>query len=174
MTRQRHTCPYRRLAAKPARTAQYQDAWVRRDTGGTGEVTCSWCGSLQPARFMELAGQGWIVLPGDTDDQAGIGEPATSAQAARSKAGWLAARGVPAACGRRAAAIARAAEREWEEHGAPLAPGARQGEVRFLHLSAAHRAAFARLHDTGKLAIGFPGAFYVTPWFMTAGDWDEQ
>ncbi len=42
-----------------------------------------------------------------------------------------------------------------------------QAKFYFQHLSEAERDRFIELHNAGKLNLGFPGHFYVTPFFCT-------
>jgi hypothetical protein len=127
-----------------------------------------------------ILARSWTLIPGDSDDQVTIAEPATPEQVTRAKAGWLAIPdGIAAAIRaetapryRTEAPVTRALDREWEEHWLPFLSGQRRSDFRFRHLGDEDRATFEQLHADGNLTIGFPGSFPIAPWFMAEGDWE--
>lgn len=86
--------------------------------------TCSWCGSIAPDKFMELARAGVELGPTDKTYKVYVD----------------------------AAATARGGRKFY-----------------FQHLSEEQRREFVELLRDGKLTIGFPGRFYVLPFFIRMG-----
>lgn len=76
---QQQTCPRRMSDWGPWERAENLDTW----TTGHGVIgqdrvglSCSFCGSLNPDRFMELVREGWVVGPTDKSYKAYLGRSA--------------------------------------------------------------------------------------------------
>ncbi len=80
MTDDRHTCP-RRSETGPWAQTPGVDKWENRPHGRIGQEeigsSCSFCGSLNPERFMDLLRQGWFLGPTDRSYKAYISHAAT-------------------------------------------------------------------------------------------------
>lgn len=118
-----HTCP-RRFEAPPGRYQENADTWeeghglVGQDAIGT---SCSYCGSLNPDRFLELVEQEWVVGPTDKPYKVYLSPPGRV--------------------------------------------GGREAKVYLQHLSEEQRDQFIDLYNTKQMKIGYPGRFYVLPFF---------
>ncbi len=66
-------CPRRVEAPGPWTYSQGPDTFQTRG----GEPVCSYCGSLEPERFLELAREGWDVGPTDKTYKAYLTDPAS-------------------------------------------------------------------------------------------------
>lgn len=96
-----------------------QDTWT--DRGGVAP-SCSYCGSLHPDRFMELAREGWTVGPTDKTYKAYLSTP--------------------------------------EGEGVH-----REAKFYFQHLSEQQQNEFIELVNDHTMKVGYPGHFYVLPFF---------
>lgn len=172
----KQTCP--RRATIPQQGTGEPDEW-REDRGLAGQnrigLSCSYCGSLHPDRFMELIGEGWVVGPTDKNYKAYLGKPLTAEDIADRKAQWLAAgNGVPLAIrdlgardGKDAAQIEADLEEEWNARHLPLLRDGCGQEAKFYyqHLSEAQRGEFIELYNARRMTVGYPGHLYVLPFF---------
>jgi hypothetical protein len=182
---ERHTCPRRAETFGREADKQDKDVWeTGHGLSGQDDVglSCSFCGSLNPARFLELAGQGWWVDPTDKSYKAYLARPLTDGEVADAKRRWLA--GSFATTIREAVAeqdadaggsVDAVIEREWQQMPAAGGHGAVVAKVYFQHLDEAQRDEFLRLVNDRVMRIGIPGYFYVTPFFAvprtaTGGD----
>lgn len=121
------TCPRRMAEYGPWEKTDGLDRWESRSgLVGQAEVglSCSFCGSLHPDRFMELVRDGWSVGPTDKAYKAYLQEP-------------------------------DAAEGQ----------GGKSAKFYFLHLSSEQQAEFIDLHNSRRMTVGYPGHFYVLPFF---------
>ena len=71
------TCPRRVGELGPWERGKGLDTWAIRDQ----MRTCSFCGSLHPADFMDLIEQGWVVGPTDKNYKVYLSGPAMRDQA---------------------------------------------------------------------------------------------
>jgi hypothetical protein len=175
-----HTCP-RRLESYGANQVG-ADVW-ESGHGLAGQddvgVSCSYCGSLNPDRFMQLAGEGWWVDPTDKSYKAYLARPLSDGQVAELRnADWLAgpfvARLRKAVCEQdaRRKAVDAVIEREWQQMPAARGHGADGGEgvLPASFDEAQGDEVRPPWSTTGTLRIGLPGYFYVLPFFMTRQD----
>lgn len=121
------TCPRRMAEYGPWERTESIDRW--EDRGGlVGQeaigLSCSFCGSLHPDRFLELIRKGWIVGPTDKAYKAYL-EPPQADQ------------------------------------------GGNRAKFYFPHLSPEQQDQFIELHNSRQMQIGYPGHFYVPPYFTS-------
>jgi hypothetical protein len=166
-----HLCPRR---SESAIGFPGPDRW---ETGhgvvGQDEVglSCSYCGSLHPARFMELVREGWTVGPTDKNYKAYLNAPVTDDDRERAKSRWAsgitgqAVRKTLAAEGVGADAIEARIGEYWSEHEEPYLTGRLSAKFYFQHLSIGQRHEFIELHNSKAMQIGWPGRLYVPPFF---------
>jgi hypothetical protein len=146
------------------------DTWNDRD----GYPVCSYCGSLNPDRFMECVEAGVELGPTDKNYKVYIDLPDP-------KAGELKITGSSNGEKSPGPSWTRATAQDLVEYygGAERVPHdthikwvhrtTRQtvhGKFYFMHLSDGHRTRFVELMNSGKLSLGFPGRFYVLPYFV--------
>lgn len=154
------------------------DRWEQRATGMGGQepagLSCSFCGSLHPDRFMELLEQGWILGPTDKSYKAYLARPYTDAEVADQRQRWLAnnptvraIRSLGERDGKTDEQIAADVETYRTTLPDPAAEGRTLAKFYFQHLSEAQRDRFIELHNAHQLRIGYPGRLYVTPFFAT-------
>jgi hypothetical protein len=122
MTQEQHTCPRRAETGRDNPGSPFRDSGTNLDTWRTDVAgpCCSYCGSLQPDRFMELVRAGWTVGPTDKSYKAYLAEDDAS-------------------------------------H--------RQAKFYFQHLTVGQQDEFIGLHNAKLIKFGYPGGFYVTPFF---------
>lgn len=179
----KQTCPRRMSDLGPWERAADLDEW-RPDRGVIGQdqigLSCSFCGSLNPDRFMELVRAGWVVGPTDKNYKAYLGRPRTDEDIAARKAQWLAGgAGIPKAIrelgirdGKDDAQIEADIEEEWNAHHLPMLRDGCGQDAKFYyqHLSDTQRALFIELYNEHRMAVGYPGHFYTLPFFCRRPD----
>lgn len=171
---QTQTCPRRMTEFGSWRRDEGIDTWT---TGpglvGQGAIgpSCSFCGSLNPDRFMELVREGWIVGPTDKNYKAYLDRPATEAEKQAARDRWNAS-SIGQALQRAAAAEGKTPEQAAEELDRayeteyPTANSAGQvAKFYYQHLSAEQRDEFITLYNDHRMTVGYPGHLYVTPFF---------
>lgn len=145
------------------------------------EPSCSFCGSLHPDRFMELVRAGWVVGPTDKSYKAYLHAPLTEQNKATRKAIWERKwRQVAFTSAREDTQTPTPAEvdaelaRLWDKHGKKMAWEAAyagpQYKFYFQHLNSVHRAEFVALYNDEQMSVGYPGHFYITPYFCVTGE----
>lgn len=167
-----HLCP-RRLENPGPWNLSEQDLW-EYGHGFAGQdgvgPSCSYCGSLEPDRFMELVEQGWWVDPTDKTYKAYLSEPLTDEQVAQRRADWMNSGWVrrvrDAACTDHAENLDATVEREWQEMPAAAGHGEAIAKFYFQHLSQQQQERFIELINDGSMRIGTPGHFYSLPFFI--------
>ncbi len=132
--KQTHSCPRRAEAPYRLPGDDGTDTW--QDRPGLGGATapgrsCSYCGSLHPDTFMQLAEEGWWVGPTDQPSKAYLQPPV-------------------------------------DGDGKPT--GSAEAKFYFQHLSEDQRGRFVQLLNERKMRIGYPGRFYVLPFFVQVQD----
>lgn len=168
------TCPRRMAEAGPWERAEGLDSWTT-GRGVTGQdavgLSCSFCGSLNPARFMELVHEGWIVGPTDKNYKAYLDRPATDDEKRVKKERWLAGN-IGQALKRAAEAEGKTSEQVTEELDRayeaedPMADSAGTvAKFYYQHLNAEQQAEFIELYNEHRMKIGYPGRLYVPPFF---------
>lgn len=175
---QRHSCPRRIEGAHHhlIEGADLPDQWQLRHSMGQGEpvgLACTYCGSLHPGRFLQLLGEGWIVGPTDKSYKAYLDRPYTAEEWAARKTAWLGGDAVARAVttlgerdGKTPDQIDADVEAAWAEYAAASAGGHTVAKVSFQHVVAERGVdAFCELHNSGGMRIGYPGRFYVAPYF---------
>ena len=178
-TEQRHTCPRRHESGMTDPNSPFAGSGTGLDTWTTGHgligqesigPSCSYCGSLHPNRFMELAREGWEVGPTDKNYKAYLCKPLTASEEAQQKADWIqhdavarAVREVGERDGKAPEQIAADLDEQWGK----LPRFSRGPEAKFYypHLSAEQRDEFITLHNEGRMKISYPGHLYVLPFF---------
>lgn len=79
MEAEQQTCPRRMSDWGPWERAENLDTWTTGH-GVTGQdrvgLSCSFCGSLHPDKFMELVRDSWVVGPTDKNYKAYLGRAA--------------------------------------------------------------------------------------------------
>lgn len=135
------SCPRRLNEMGPWSHTEGLDSWVtprdrrspsRRDPG----PLCSFCGSLEPGRFLELVGEGWVVDPTLKTYKAYLTE-VLHAEPATVRPGKPL---PPVVCGR--------------------------AKFYFPHLVEPQKLRFIELYNTHVMKVGFPGRFDPLPYFM--------
>lgn len=171
MSLSEHLCPRR---AESGINFPGPDRWeTGRGIVGQDKVglSCSYCGSLHPDRFMELVREGWIVGPTDKSYKVYLNAPVTDDDRERAKARWAAGatgqavRKTLAAEGVGADAIESRISKYWSEHEEPYLTGHPSAKFYFQHLSVEQQHEFIELHNSKAMVIGHPGRFYVPPFF---------
>jgi hypothetical protein len=175
----RQTCPRRMSDFGPWDRSEGLDKWTTGHRVGQDAVglSCSFCGSLNPDRFLELVREGWIVGPTDKSYKAYLGRPRTPEDIAARKAQWLVAELGIAATIRRLGEqdrktpgqIEADVEEEWQTRQLPLIENGCGQEAKFYyqHLSPEQCQEFIDLANSGRMRIGIPGYFYRLPFFCT-------
>lgn len=168
-----HTCPRRAETGRDNPDSPFHDSGTNLDVwrADAAGPCCSYCGSLQPDRFLELVRAGWTVGPTDKSYKAYLSRPATAEEMADRKAKWLAGMthdGVDDNARERGetpeefrAALADHYDREI----ARTEAFGTQAKVYFQHLSVEQQDDFIGLHNAKLIKFGYPGGFYVTPFF---------
>lgn len=148
----RHTCPRRMQEMGSWKREEGLDVW-ETGHGLVGhqekkEKSCSFCGSLHPDAFMEWIEQGAEVGPTDKSYKAYITYPGKDPE-----------------------------EGKVQEYTIPNESGGPPTEVTevygteckfyFQHLSDDQQIKFVELYNNLTMRIGYPGRFYVLPFFMT-------
>jgi hypothetical protein len=157
---ERQTCPRRMSEYGPWQREEGQDTW----TTGHGVIgqdrvglSCSFCGSLHPDRFMELVREGWTVGPTDKNYKAYLGRPHTDEEKTQRKAQWLA--GFNGST-EETTQLAGLYDRE---HAFPTC--SQEAKFYFQHLSEDQCREFIDLHNSHQMTVGAPGHFYSRPFF---------
>lgn len=168
------TCPRRIHEVGPWSREENLDSW----TTGHGVVgqdavgpSCSFCGSLNPDRFMKLVREGWIVGPTDKNYKAYLDRPATDEEKRADKERWLAS-GIAQVLKRAAEAEGKAPEQVaeelngayWSENLTADSAG-QKAKFYYQHLSAEQQSEFIALYNERRMNIGYPGRLYVPPFF---------
>jgi hypothetical protein len=166
------TCPRRMHEFGSWERAENLDSWTTRQSA-VG-LSCSFCGSLNPDRFMELVRQGWIVGPTDKSYKAYLDRPATDEEKQARKDRWLAST-VGQALKRAAEAEGKTPEQVAEEldqaYQAENPMGDSAGTAAkfyYQHLSAEQQAEFIELYNAHRMKVGNPGYLYVLPFFTAS------
>lgn len=156
MSVNQQTCPRRVSDFGPWSREEGQDQWT---TGHSAVgLSCSFCGSLHPDRFMELVRDGWVVGPTDKSYKAYLGRPVTDEEREQRRAQWVDQMS-PLGTEDRAALGGM-----WDrEHAQP--PCSQDAKFYFQHLSPDQCGEFIDLHNSKRMAVGYPGHFYVRPFF---------
>lgn len=126
--------------------------------------TCSYCGSMHPDTVMRRAEAGEIAFgPTDKGYKAYIYEAVSPELMTRYET-QARAHGIGAMI------LKEQGEAKFQEYWGrekKAVSGKHLGKFYFQHLSEGQRSHFIHLHNTRKMQIGFPGRFYVTPYFCT-------
>ena len=176
------TCP-RRMAIIPSEGMAGPDEWRADRAGLIGQggvgLSCSYCGSLHPDRFMELVRQGWIVGPTDKSYKAYLGRPVTDEDRARRKEAWHSdPQGIVAtvrAMGEKDGKTPEQIEADiaelWQRQDQATGDSCGQ-EAKFYyqHLSDDQKREFVDLLNSKQMRVGMPGYFYSAPFFMGYAD----
>lgn len=170
-------CPRRMSIWGPWERKEGLDSWAGRG-GITSQqeigLTCSFCGSLHPDRFMDLIRQHWVVVPTDKNYKAYLGRPLTAGEKAQRKRQWMEAehgiakaiRDLGAREGKTPEQITADLEHEWPASEGPLmASHGQEAKFYYQHLSEAQRRDFISLYNAGEMTVGYPGHFYRLPFF---------
>jgi hypothetical protein len=171
----KQSCPRRMNEYGPWERAENLDEW-RKDRGLVGQSTiglsCSFCGSLNPARFMELLRAGWTLIPSDKSYKCYIGEPLSDEDIAARKARWVESDGIAQAVretgkrdGKTLEQIAADLEFEWAGRQELYLSGSQEAKFYFQHLDEAQRGEFIELHNEHRIKFSYPGYLYVLPFF---------
>lgn len=167
------TCPRRMNEMGPWKREENLDDWTtgRGLAGVQGDnLSCSFCGSLHPADFLRLVGEGWIVGATDKSYKAYLARPYSADEVASRRAHWeatdrtvRAVREIGERDGKTAEQIAADIEKVAEVALAPSG-GATIAKFYFQHLDGEQRAEFIELYNSGRMRID-SGGFYVMPYF---------
>ncbi len=169
----RQTCPRRLTDMGPWERVEGLDTWEpgRGMSGGEAAgLSCSFCGSLHPDRFMELIRDGWIVGPTGKSYKAYVDKPYTADEIAAGKQRWIvdsraakAIRAVGERDGKTGEQIIADLEAQWAA--LPHNPGRTVAKFYYQHLSEDQAREFVDLMNSGRMRIGYPGHLYVLPFF---------
>lgn len=128
----------------------------------TDDKLCSYCGSMHPDVVMKGIENGRLSLgPTDKSYKVYINE-AVTVEALAAAETQARSHGIGAML---LQDKGEAAFLQYWAHEKKMVSGKHVGKFYFQHLSDAQQKHFIHLHNTGKLSIGFPGRFYVTPFF---------
>lgn len=175
----KQTCPRRMTDWGPWQRGEDLDAWDgKHGVIGQGDIglSCSFCGSLHPDRFMMLVREGWVVGPTDKDYKAYLGKPRTDEYIAERKARFLAGgyggiaqaiRKLGAKDGKTPEQIDADLEEHWTTRQLPSIQDGCGQEAKFYyqHLSDEQRMEFIALYNSKQMKVGYPGHFYRLPFF---------
>lgn len=171
---QSQTCPRRMAEYGPWEHAEGLDSWTTGH-GVTGQdaigLSCSFCGSLNPDRFMELVRQGWIVGPTDKSYKAYLDRPATDEEKRASKERWLASnigqalKRAADAEGKTPEQAAEELDRAYQVENPTVDCAGTVAKFYYQHLSAEQQDEFIALHNERRMNVGYPGRLYVPPFF---------
>lgn len=175
MADQTQTCPRRMSDFGPWERTEGLDRW----TTGHGVIgqdhiglSCSFCGSLNPDRFMELVTEGWVVGPTDKSYKAYLESPLTDDEKAARREKWMTGDSIAQALRRGGERDGKTPEQiqadltvEWDRQASGWLHGSQTAKFYYQHLSEAQRDEFIDLINTKRMAIGYPGHFYVLPFF---------
>ncbi|MDX5563740.1 hypothetical protein PYK79_10795 [Streptomyces sp. ID05-04B] len=171
------TCPRRMHDFGPWGRSEGLDLWTAgRGVAGQEEVgmSCSFCGSLNPDRFMELVREGWIVGPTDKNYKAYLHRPLSDEEKAERKATWLRnftteeAQVTAEEHGEGTAKTRADLESYYDAQVAPTAAGSTEAKFYYQHLSAGQQAEFIGLYNERRMKVGYPGRLYVLPFFAAS------
>lgn len=155
------TCPRRMGEGGPWPHEENKDRWMPghglagQDAAG---LSCSFCGSLHPDRFMELVREGWVVGPTDKNYKAYLGKPVTAEDREQRRAEWV--DHMSPLGNEDRAALAEMWEREHEH---PMS--STEAKFYYQHLSPDQQREFIELYNGKQMKVGEPGHFYVWPFF---------
>jgi hypothetical protein len=172
---ERQTCPRRMQDFGPWDRSEGLDRWATGH-GLVGQdrvaLSCSFCGSLHPDRFMELVREGWIVGPTDKSYKAYLESPLTDDEKAAKRQQWMdrgaiarAVRDLGESDGKTPEQIQADLDAEWERQAPGWLHGAQSAKFYFQHLTAGQRDEFIELYNDGRMKVGIPGHLYVAPFF---------
>lgn len=171
------TCPRRIYEAGPWEHAEGLDSWTTgHGVVGQDEVglSCSFCGSLNPDRFMELIREGWIVGPTDKGYKAYLDRPATDDEEQAKRERWLAStigqalKRAAEAEGKTPEQVAQELDRAYQAENPMTDSAGTVAKFYYQHLSAEQQTEFIELYNERRMKIGFPGRLYVLPFFTTS------
>lgn len=140
-------CPRREESFGGPSWAPSHDEWRGKDP----RRTCSWCGAMHPDDFLAAVRAGLTIGPTDKNYKAYVEETLTATQRAE---------------------LARAYEAQGflKDHVTELtetAAGEHVGKFYFQHLSEEQRDEFIGMLNAKSVTIGYPGHFYVLPFFIS-------
>ena len=172
---ERQTCPRRLSDWGPWERTEGLDSWTTgHGLRGQDEVglSCSFCGSLHPDRFMQLVRDGWIVGPTDKGYKAYLESPLTDEQKAAKRDRWMELDAIARAIrelgekdGKTAERIQADLDDEWQRQESGWLHGDQSAKFYYQHLSTEQRAEFIALYSDGQMKVGYPGHFYRLPFF---------
>lgn len=182
---ERQTCPRRMSDWGPWERDEGLDRWATDRGGIIGQdqigQSCLFCGSLHPDRFMELVRDGWIVGPTDKHYKAYLESPLTDEQKAARRERWMKQDAVARAIrelgekdGKTPERIQADLDEQWAEQADGWLHGEQTAKFYYQHLSAEQRAEFITLYNEGRMKVGYPGHFYVLPFFCRTGPRQES
>jgi len=172
------TCPRRMLELGGWARTEGLDTWDLRSSMADREpvgLVCSFCGSLNPDRFIELARAGWLVGPTDKNYKVYLAKPLTDEEQAERRASWLASftplevRAVADGAGKTPEEYRAELEAVYEQQVAPTVQGSTEAKFYLQHLSVEQQGEFIRLYNEGGMKVGYPGHLYVLPYFAQPG-----
>ena len=165
---EKHTCPRRTENGMDREDGPFRGGGQNLDsyTSGHGMVGqprgCTYCGSMPPDDFMEGVRSGAFQLgPTDKSYKVYVHEAVTEEQAAAQRQRMI---GSYVGAGMSEAEAAQMVDSEGEFIGT----GHHIGKFYFQHLSEPQMREFYDLLIAKRLNIGYPGRFYVLPFFMKA------
>lgn len=150
-TDERHSCPRRVEVGREQQ--ENEDTWV---TGhglvgrqAEAERSCSFCGCLNPDTFMQWLRDGAEIGPTDKDYKAYITCPYPDPRAGETKT-----------------YVAYTKDDGTEVTG--TSTYGTTAKFYFQHLSVEQRHEFIQLYNDKRMNVGYPGHFYVLPYFCKA------
>lgn len=160
---EKHTCPRRRENGMDDPSSPFRGAGRNKDKyiSGHGLIGqkrgCSYCGSMHPDDFMQAVRDGKVVGPTDKSYKAYLHEPLTDARKAEIRLRMIA-----SYVGN---GMTEAEATELVDSEPDIQTGDQIGKFYFQHLSFEQRVEFIALHNAKQMRIGYPGYFYVAPYF---------
>lgn len=155
---EKHTCPRRSELGQ--RNEPDQDRW----SSGHGLIGqrrgCSYCGSMHPDDFIDAIKAGCEVGPTDKSYKAYLHKALSVEEVAVARARDIA----ELAKMMTHAEAAETVDAVWDDK---VRSGEMLGKFYYQHLSEGQKDEFLELLRSGEMHVGYPGHFYVLPFFLT-------
>lgn len=166
-----HTCPRRMSDWGPWERTEGIDEYAIGRGGLVGQdavgPSCSFCGSLEPSRFMELVREGWVVGPTDKNYKVYFAKPYTDEEKAARKQRWMDTDGIARAVreigekdGKTPEQITADLEQHYRDMQEPLQDGRTVAKFYTMHLTPEQGREFFDLWQAGNVNWGYPGYPY--------------
>jgi hypothetical protein len=149
------------------------------DASAAAGPTCSYCGSLEPGRFLDLIEAGWLLEATAKDYKAYLHRRLSEQEIAQRQQDWLAGtvaqavRRVEEAAGKTPDEIDLLLARRWEKERGDWAATCAEAKMYYQHLSVEQKRRFIELFNNRTMQFTRLGRFTVDPYFCVAQPPDE-